>query len=206
VKQVQHGEERAMSALTDAVERIFDSGQDIGLAEMALRAAIVYIAALVLIRLGGKRFLGKPTPFDAVLGIIFGSVVSRAITGNAPFLPALGAGLALVVLHGVLATLALRAHGLGALIKGRPRLLVEKGRIDGAEMLRARMSEEDLKEGIRLAAGIEDLGRVAAARLERNGQLSVVPAPAGPRLLAVELDGSVATIRISLESGLGSPP
>lgn len=67
--------------------------------QIALRAAIIYITAVILVRLGDKRFMGKNTAFDVILGIILGSVLSRTITGNAPFLATVGAGVLLVALH-----------------------------------------------------------------------------------------------------------
>jgi uncharacterized membrane protein YcaP (DUF421 family) len=50
--------------------------------QVALRALIVYIAALIMVRVGEKRFLGKNTAFDVIIGIILGSVVSRAINST----------------------------------------------------------------------------------------------------------------------------
>jgi hypothetical protein len=35
--------------------------------------------------------MGQGTAFGVILGTMLGSIVSRAITGNAPFLPALAA-------------------------------------------------------------------------------------------------------------------
>jgi hypothetical protein len=58
---------------------------------MALRAVVVYVVTVIIVRLGKKRFMGKGTAFDVILGIMLGSIVSRAITGNAPFFPALAA-------------------------------------------------------------------------------------------------------------------
>jgi uncharacterized membrane protein YcaP (DUF421 family) len=179
---------------------LFGQAQNISAAEMALRASIVYVCALAIVRLGDKRFLGKPTAFDAVIAIIFGSVVSRAITGNAPLWPALLAGLVLVLLHSTFGALALHSHRFGVLIKGQPRLLVRDGVVDAAEMRRTRMSEEDLKEAFRLASGTEDVTQAAAARLERSGQLSVIKSPTEPKVLGVEVAGAVATIRIQLRS------
>ena len=63
--------------------------------QMALRAVIVYAVTLAMVRLGKKRFMGKATAFDMILGIMLGSIVSRAITGNAPLVPALAAAAAL---------------------------------------------------------------------------------------------------------------
>src|SRR5688572_5210814 len=114
-----------MDHMGDLLKEFSEAGRDIGAAEMAVRACIVYVCALAIVRLGNQRFLRKPTAFDAVLGIIIGSVVSRGITGNAPLWPALSAGLVLVLVHSALAALSLHSHRFGMLVKGQPRLLVE---------------------------------------------------------------------------------
>jgi uncharacterized membrane protein YcaP (DUF421 family) len=63
-------------------------GKDMGVLQMGLRAAIVFVVTVAIVRLGKKRFLGRATTFDVILGIMLGSTVSRAITGTAPFFPA----------------------------------------------------------------------------------------------------------------------
>ncbi len=73
--------------------------KELGPAQMALRAAVVYAAMVVVVRLGKKRFMGQATAFDVILGIMLGSVASRAITGNAPLGPALAAAGALLAMH-----------------------------------------------------------------------------------------------------------
>jgi uncharacterized membrane protein YcaP (DUF421 family) len=92
---------------------------------------MVFIIATAMIRLGNKRFMGKNTALDVMLGIVFGSVVSRAITGNAPFFPTLAAGLVLVVAHWVLSAIAFRSHRFGEMVKGRSYPLVVDGRFSG---------------------------------------------------------------------------
>ena len=79
---------------------------------MAARAAVIYVAVLAMMRLGHKRFLGKTTAFDVIVGIILGSVASRAINGRAALLPTLGAILVLVALHRLFAHLAFRFERL----------------------------------------------------------------------------------------------
>jgi hypothetical protein len=59
--------------------------------------------------------MGEATAFDLMLG----SIISRAITGNAPLVPALAATATLIALHSVLTAVACRWHGLGEMIKGR---------------------------------------------------------------------------------------
>ena len=65
------------------------SALDVG--QLCLRAAIVYLVMILFMRLAKKRSLGRATVFDAILGIIIGSIASRAITGNAPFFGSLAA-------------------------------------------------------------------------------------------------------------------
>src|SRR5215213_1984842 len=97
---------------------------DINVAQMALRGVIVYVVTVVIVRLGKKRFMGRATAFDVILGIMLGSVVSRAITGNAPFLAALAASVVLVTMHWLFSGIALQWHEVGWAIKGKPELLV----------------------------------------------------------------------------------
>src|SRR5437016_12673205 len=76
--------------------------EDLTFVQISLRGAIVFIATLIMIRLGHKRSLSRKTAFDAVLLVILASVLSRAINGSAAFFATLGGGLVLVLLHRLL--------------------------------------------------------------------------------------------------------
>ena len=93
--------------------------RDLTFVQISLRGVIVFLATLVMVRLGHKRSLSRKTAFDAVLIVILASVLSRAINGSAPFLATLGGGLVLVLLHRLLALMAYYSHWFGTLIKGR---------------------------------------------------------------------------------------
>jgi uncharacterized membrane protein YcaP (DUF421 family) len=171
--------------------------KDINVAQMAVRAAVVYVVTVLMVRLAKKRFMGRATAFDVILGIMLGSVVGRAITGNAPFLPALAAGAVLLAMHGLFSAIALRWHGFGWAIKGDARLLVRDGEVDWAKMRAAHMTEKDLWEDLRGQA-ISRLDEVAEARLERNGRLSVIKAKGEPKIVDVRVAEGVQTVRIEL--------
>lgn len=147
---------------------------DLSLAQMALRALFVFPCALVMTRLAGKRFLGRSAGFDIVLAIIFGSVISRAINGQAGFFPTLGAALVLVLFHRLIAIATLRSHFFSVLIKGRECVIIRDGRIDQDKLRQAEFTPDDLLENLRLRGNVGDITEVAEARLERNGQISVV--------------------------------
>jgi uncharacterized membrane protein YcaP (DUF421 family) len=149
-------------------------GHELGAVHMSVRAVVVFFIAIALLRLGNKRFMGKHTAVDVMLGIVFGSVASRAITGNAPFFPTLTACAALVGLHWLVSAIAFRTVNLGGWVKGSPRRLVKDGKIDWDEMARSHVTENDLKEAVRLHGHYWDLDEVAAAYLERDGDISVI--------------------------------
>jgi uncharacterized membrane protein YcaP (DUF421 family) len=159
--------------VTDELLGVAARPEDLSVTQMAARALVVFVAAIVLVRLGNQRFMGRSTALDVMLGIVFGSVVSRAITGNAPLLPTLAAGLVLVALHAGLASLAFRSHRLGRLVKGRERVLVRNGCVLGDELEAAAISRRDLREALR-THGVHEISSVRLAVLERNGDISVV--------------------------------
>jgi uncharacterized membrane protein YcaP (DUF421 family) len=191
-----------MEALVETVRELLGLGRDIAdvdALQMALRTVIIYASALIIIRLGSKRFLGKATAFDVIVAIMLGSILSRGINGSAPFLPTIVAGAVLVGLHWLLAFLTSRLDWLGPLVKGNPVLLVEDGTIREEGMRRAGLSTRDLEEHLRLRANETDISNVRLAVLERNGEISVVPKERAPRVLDVSVEDGTQTVRVELE-------
>lgn len=162
--------------MSDLFQSIFGVGlesKDIDVLQMAARAAIMYVVTICVVRMGKKRFMGGATVFDVILGIIVGSIASRAITGNSPLLPASGAIAVLVGLHWSFSAIAVRSKSFGTLIKGTPDLIIRDGQIDHDRLRKAHMSHGDLEEDLR-GAGVMDANDVLEARLERSGELSVI--------------------------------
>ena len=164
--------------------------KEIGIAQMALRAAVVYAVTLVFVRLAKKRFMGHATAFDVILGIMLGSMVSRAIAGTAPFMPTLAASATLLAVHWLFSAGAVRSHHLGQVIKGSSDILVKDGQIDAEALRAAHMSERDLWEELR-SKSISDLKEVAEARLERSGSLSVIKAKSEPKIIEIAVADGV---------------
>src|SRR5436190_7625203 len=111
--------------------------------QISLRGVVVFIATLMMVRLGHKRSLSRKTAFDAVLLVILASVLSRAINGSADFFATLGGGLVLVLLHRLLALIAYHSHSFGKLIKGSPEVIVEDGALIFSAMRRNHISRHD---------------------------------------------------------------
>lgn len=142
--------------------------------QFAARTVVVFLLGILLVRVADRRFLGRNAGFDVLLAIVLGSVLSRGINGQAPFLPTLGASVLLVFLHRLVGALACRWSAFSKLIKGDAIVLVKDGVRRPDAMRRADISEDDLEENLRVNANIAKAKDVAEARLERNGLISAV--------------------------------
>ena len=142
--------------------------------QISIRGIIVFVATLLMIRLGHKRSLARKTPFDAVLIVILASVLSRAINGSAAFFATLGGSVVIVLFHRLFALIAYHSHAFGILIKGRPEVIVENGNLVMGTMRRNHISKHDLEEDLRLDAELENISRVQVARVERSGDISFI--------------------------------
>ncbi len=129
-----------------------------------------------MVRLGSKRSLAEKTAFDAVLIVIIGSMLARAINGSEAFFPTLGAGFVLILLHRVFGLAAYYSHTFGILVKGRPVMLMQDGRLQRKNMLWEHITQHDLEEDMRLEAETDDLSKIQVARLERSGDISFIKA------------------------------
>jgi uncharacterized membrane protein YcaP (DUF421 family) len=190
-----------LQAVAREIEAFLGYNHDVGdvnALQMALRTILIYVVTLALIRIGSKRFLSQASAFDVIVGIMLGSVMSRAINSSAPLFPTLLAGAVFIGLHWSLAALAFHTDWFGSLVKGNPILLVKDGepQPDGAR--RTSVSTHDLKQALRLQAQETDLAKVRLAYLERNGAISVIPDKAEPRVVDVAVADGVQTVRIEL--------
>jgi uncharacterized membrane protein YcaP (DUF421 family) len=163
----------ALKDITDTALGLSLRPQQLELWQICLRAVIVYLAMIMFVRFGKKRFLSRATAFDAILVIVIGSTAARAITGNAPFFATLAAVWVLIAMHWVISYFTESSPTLGSLVKGNTTVLVRNGRVDRQALKDAHMSPDDLDEDLR-EQGIDDPKKVKEARLERSGKLSVI--------------------------------
>ena len=141
--------------------------------QVVLRAILIFFATLLVVRTANKRFFASRTAFDVILGFILGSMMARAINGSERLIPTIVAGFVLAMLHRGLGWLACQWPQIGGLIKGYSQTLVKAGELDHATMRRHHIAEDDLNEELRLQ-GLADRAKVQIARLERNGEVSVI--------------------------------
>ncbi|MDE2407006.1 MAG: DUF421 domain-containing protein [Xanthomonadaceae bacterium] len=139
-----------------------------------LRAVVVYVMVMVLMRLSGKRAVGQFTPFDLVLLILIGNAVQNGINGGDNSLS--GAAVmatTLIVLNYVVALLIARNRRIEKWVEGVPVLLARDGQVFQQVLRRELVSDDDFAEALRMN-GVGDVGEIGLAVLETNGHISVV--------------------------------
>jgi uncharacterized membrane protein YcaP (DUF421 family) len=170
--------------------------EHLNMAQMLLRTIIVYVYIVAAIRLGARRFFGQHALFDGVMIIVLGSVVSRAINGQAPFFPTLAATALLIALHWLTAYVAGKFRWFERVVEEEAIPLVKDGKLEYQNMRRVKMSEHDVIEALRLN-GVDDPKHVKIAWIEANGRISVIK-----RAMVVDIDvkDGVQTVRIEVGS------
>lgn len=153
---------------------LFGTQNNLTGAQMFLRAIIVFFLALLLIRISGRRSFGLRAPFDNIIAILLGAILSRIVVGAGPFLPTLIACLIITILHRAVARLSVTNSFFEALTKGQKILLYENNQFIIKNLKRALVSQEDVLEGVRLLIYDEDLKKIDKIYMERTGQISII--------------------------------
>jgi uncharacterized membrane protein YcaP (DUF421 family) len=142
--------------------------------QICLRGIIVFIVTLIMVRVADRRFLAKLSAFDVILGFLLASMMARAVNGSAAFLPTLGGGFVLVLLHRAVAVISFHSDAFGRVVKGDASVLIENGQVNVERMRSWHLTEKDLIEELHLNGNVEGVKQVQKAIFERNGKISVI--------------------------------
>jgi uncharacterized membrane protein YcaP (DUF421 family) len=160
--------------MRDAFLVLFGEGRNLDPLQMGLRSIAVFLIALTLIRLSGRRSFGQRSPFDSVVVILLGATLSRAIVGASPFIATTVASVVIVLAHRLLAWACMRSPALERLVGGVEREVFSDGKFNARELDAALITVTDVHESVRQKTGSRSMDNVAAAILERNGEVSVI--------------------------------
>lgn len=158
----------------EILTQLFGEGENQTTLQMSARAVVIFIITLILLRIAGRRSFGMKSPFDNIIVILLGAILSRAVVGASEFLPTIASATVIAVLHRLGAWLGALNLRFGALIKGQKIVLFEKGKLKHDNMRRALISESDLYASLRNDMHLESFERIESAYMENNGQISFV--------------------------------
>jgi len=146
---------------------------------VAVRALILYILLVIVMRLMGKRQIGQLQPFELVIAIVLAelAVIPMSDTGI-PLTNGIIGILVLLAAEIFLSLLSLHSEKARGIICGTPTILVYNGKPVPEAMRRVRLNMNDLLEQLRNKE-YPNISDVAYAILETNGSLSVIPKSPG---------------------------
>lgn len=151
----------------------FGDGEDLNSLQMISRAIVIFFIALIFLRIAGRRCFVMNAPFDNVILITLGAILSRAVVGASHFIPTLLASLAICVLHRSLGLLCIAYPVFGRFIKGEKLLLYKDGNFKKENLNHCLVQEEDIRATIRLKLNVDHLDPSQEIYMEGNGQISI---------------------------------
>lgn len=141
---------------------------------LILRTLFMYFVVFFIMRLMGKREIGKLSVFDLVISIMIAEIAVLAIEDEQKtILEGLVPLATLVSIQLAIAWLTLKNQKVRRWFDGTPSLLVRHGKLDRKEMKRQKYNLDDLMLQLRMK-DVADLREVDFAILETNGILTVI--------------------------------
>lgn len=144
---------------------------------LIFRTLLIYLCVLFAMRLMGKRQLGELQPEELVSTMLISNLASISIESEEVPITASLVPLFLIALLELLSSvLSFYSQSFSNLVAGRPKTVIQNGRIDQQALRMLRLSAADLLEALR-AKDIYDPRDVSYAIVETNGTLSVALKP-----------------------------
>ena len=142
-----------------------------------VRAIVLYIIILIVMRLMGKREIGQLQPFELVIAIMIADLASIPMTEiGIPITNGIIPIFGLLVMHLLISIINMKYIKAREIICGRPSILIYRGKIDEEKLKKERFTINELEERLR-GNNISNIGDVEYAILETSGQLSVIQKP-----------------------------
>lgn len=142
-----------------------------------VRAILVYIFVVIVMRLMGKREIGQLQPFELAIAIMIADLASIPMSNSGiPIQNGIVSILGLLVVHLIISFINIKSTTLRGIICGKPSILIYRGRIIEKNLKKERFTVSELQERIR-GNGVFNLGDVEYAILETNGQVTVIQKP-----------------------------
>ncbi|WP_271752867.1 DUF421 domain-containing protein [Cohnella sp. JJ-181] len=141
-----------------------------------LRTLLMYLFVYVILRMMGKREIGKLSVFDLVISIMIAEIAVIAIESpHPPVLHAVAPMAVLVVAQLIVSNITLKNRRLRLWFEGKPSVIISQGDLNWKEMKKQRYSLDDLMMQLR-ENRIDHVADVELAVLESSGKLSVIVA------------------------------
>ena len=142
------------------------------------RTTVLYIVLIAVIRLMGKRQIGQMEPSEFVVTMLAANLAAIPMEdAGIPFYSGLVPILTVLGVELVLSGVSMSSVRFRRILCGKPVIMIENGRILRENLLKTRVTLDELTGHLR-EKDVLDLTTVQYAILETNGNLSVFLYPA----------------------------
>ena len=153
-----------------------------------IRAIILYILVLVVMRFMGKREIGQLQPFELAISIMIADLATipmaePGIPITNGVIPILG----LLIMHLIISVINIKSIKLREIICGKPSILIYHGKIDEKNLKKERFTINELEERLR-GNNVFNISDVEYAILETSGQISVIQKPEKRNIIPEDFD------------------
>lgn len=147
--------------------------------QIIIKMVLIFIVALVVVRVMGNRAVGQLSPFDFVLMVGIGDIVANvAMDKNQSILAGAEALGALLLLQQVLARLSLKNLTLRKWFEGTPVKLIQDGQVLRENLKNSQFNLDDLRQELhKQGLDFTNLKDIKLARLESCGDFTVIKVP-----------------------------
>lgn len=139
------------------------------------RSVIFYILLTLMMKLMGKRQIGEMQVSELVTTVLLSELAVLPITD--PDIPLLHGLLPLLLISSfevIVSFLCQKSEKFRVLLNGNPIILYEKGKYIDKNLIKARVSADDVEAQVRIN-GFANLKQVDKIILERTGKMSIIP-------------------------------
>jgi uncharacterized membrane protein YcaP (DUF421 family) len=141
------------------------------LTEKVLRAALVYVVLLILIRLAGKRGPASMNIFDLIVFLLIAGVVEDAIVGDdTSVVGGAVSAITLVAVNRAVSFLVDTSPLAARILEGKPTQVIEDGQVVPGALRKLGLRDSELEHAIRSQNG-DDVSEVESGKLTPSGQL-----------------------------------
>lgn len=156
-----------------------------------IRFFIVYFVTVISLRAMGKRQIGEMQMSELVTAFFLSELATYCITDySVPLLYGILPVLCLISLEVIISFIAVKSKLFKELFYSHPSILIENGEISQKELMKNRITTEELFSAMRLK-DMPDIQKIKYAILEANGQISIIP---------YEKDSSVTKSEMNIDS------
>ena len=168
-----------------------------------IRTFIIYLVAILAVRIMGKRQIGELKPHELVITILVSETASMPLDGNnVPLANMLVPIMLFVSLEIIVSAISMKSLSFRNLLQGKPIFVIRKGQLDEKQLRRMRLTMDDLIDAVR-QKDIFDISTVQEAVVETNGSISVLQraeeAPVTPKQMKLSVKDETVPVTIVID-------